>query len=423
MQCPSIEDLPSPPPGRTGWPWTRAGDGASPVKKTASRTDGTGGGDARRISVVTPSYNQAEFLEETIRSVLLQGHRDLEYIVMDGGSTDGSTAIIEKYAPWLSYWTSAPDNGQTDAINNGLKRATGDILAYLNSDDVYEPCAFRRVADAFSSERTQLIYAGFSTAGRNGKLRQHVPAPPFDLGLLMFSNFIAQQTVFMRKTVWDTTGPFDASLHYTMDYDFWLRALRDGFEFARCDATTARFRYHPESKTVSRRAAFAEDKIRVLDKLFARQHRLPEMDVLRHRAYARTHWEAACSYGRDDDWPAAATHVSKGFEHFEKDPVYADMQALVQLVLFRPNGRLRDDASFRDVCCRLQLRDVGGGRLFRKVDELYLDRRVDWTGQDTGQERPSRLLMLLAERPRRIRHWGLRRALWRSLSRRAWRHR
>ena len=113
MQCPTLSELPSPPPGKTGWPWTEES------RRLSSQTP-----DGRpwpRISVVTPSFNQGKFIEETIRSVLLQGYPNLEYFVFDGGSTDNSVEIIKKYSPWLTYWVSERDNGQSDAINRGLK--------------------------------------------------------------------------------------------------------------------------------------------------------------------------------------------------------------------------------------------------------------------------------------------------------------
>src|ERR1700747_491647 len=129
MRCPQLNDLPEPPPGKKGWPWTEE----STALPSSDEQQGP------RITVVTPSFNQGTFLEETIRSVLLQGYPDLEYIVLDGGSTDNSVDILRNYDRQLTNWVSERDRGQTHAINKGLARATGDIAAYLNSDDLYLP--------------------------------------------------------------------------------------------------------------------------------------------------------------------------------------------------------------------------------------------------------------------------------------------
>ena len=141
MRCPTHADLPPPPPGKTGWPWT-----TKPPRLPALQPDGT---PWPRISIVTPSYNQGQYIEETLRGVLLQGYPNLEYIVMDGGSTDGTVDILRKYAPWLAHWTSEPDRGQAHAINKGMASATGAIGAYLNSDDYYLPGALLYVAGSF----------------------------------------------------------------------------------------------------------------------------------------------------------------------------------------------------------------------------------------------------------------------------------
>src|SRR5882724_1831262 len=132
MRCPSLSELPAPPEGRTGWPWTTE----------SPRVDGDPAWAASpppSITVVVPSYEQASFLEETLRSVLLQGHPDLELIVMDGGSKDGSVDIIRRYERWISSWVSEPDGGQSAAINKGWRRATGRLLTWLNSDDTLLP--------------------------------------------------------------------------------------------------------------------------------------------------------------------------------------------------------------------------------------------------------------------------------------------
>src|ERR1700750_2702693 len=127
MRCPSLDELPPPPPGKTGWPWTEAGRS---VEDFADHSHWP------RITIITPSYNQGHFLEETMRSVLLQGYPDLEYLVIDGGSTDNSVALIRKYEAWLAYWTSEADRGQAHAINKGLERVTGSLWGWINSDDL-----------------------------------------------------------------------------------------------------------------------------------------------------------------------------------------------------------------------------------------------------------------------------------------------
>src|SRR5215470_9606901 len=126
--CVRLDELPEPPRGKTGWPWIEESS------RLPSREPE--GGSWPRLSIITPSFNQGQFIEETIRSILLQGYPHLEYFIMDGGSTDGSVEMIEKYSPWLSYWVSQTDHGQSDAINRGLKLASGDFTTWINSDDM-----------------------------------------------------------------------------------------------------------------------------------------------------------------------------------------------------------------------------------------------------------------------------------------------
>src|SRR5438067_1469746 len=152
MKGPTLVELPPPPAGKTGWPWT---DETPALQST--RPDGSAW---PRISIVTPSYNQGQFIEETIRSVLLQGYPDLEYIIIDGGSQDESVEIIKKYEPWLTYWVSEQDRGQSHAINKGFDRSTGLILGWLNSDDVLLPNALATVASAIPQPDEPVLISG-----------------------------------------------------------------------------------------------------------------------------------------------------------------------------------------------------------------------------------------------------------------------
>jgi glycosyltransferase involved in cell wall biosynthesis len=131
MRCPTLTELPPPPPGKIGWPWT-----IESRRLPERRPDGS---PWPRISIVTPSYNQGEFIEETIRSILLQGYPELEYIIIDGASKDDTVAVVEKYAPWLAHWESEKDRGQAHAINKGYARCTGEVIQWINSDDFLAP--------------------------------------------------------------------------------------------------------------------------------------------------------------------------------------------------------------------------------------------------------------------------------------------
>ena len=149
MRCPRLAELPPPPEGKTGWPWTVETPRLPPARPDDSPWPS--------ISIVTPSFNQGTYLEETIRSILLQGYPNLEYIIIDGGSTDESAAIIKKYERWLTYWVSEPDQGQPQAINKGFARVSGEIGGYLNSDDFYLSNALSAAAVSFMRLRWDLF--------------------------------------------------------------------------------------------------------------------------------------------------------------------------------------------------------------------------------------------------------------------------
>lgn len=251
-RLPSGDPLPAAPPGRSGWPW---------IVPDAPAPGTTGADGLPRITVVTPSYNQGRFLESTIRSVLLQRYPNLEYFVLDGGSVDDSLDIIRRYEPWLDYWVSAPDGGQSRAINQGFSRATGQILAWLNSDDLYLPGALLLAGEMMGSRpEVALLYGNAETINDSGQLiGAYDPVRAYDRHwLLEHNNLISQPAAFFRRDAFAAVGGLDEDLHYAMDWDLWLRLDRHGQVVYRPEVL-AQMRVYPEAKTFSGgRAMFAE---------------------------------------------------------------------------------------------------------------------------------------------------------------------
>ncbi|HEX8531704.1 MAG TPA: glycosyltransferase family 2 protein [Cytophagales bacterium] len=262
MHCPSLAALPPPPPGKTGWPWTE--EGPAPAARE---------GDAwPAISIVTPSYNQGRYLEQTIRSVLLQGYPALEYIVVDGGSTDDSVAILRKYAPWITYWASEPDGGQTDAINKGFARCTGEVFNWLNSDDYYEPGALLAVGRQFADPRVEVV------CGRERVFEDVNPSEgqlhPGStvrerLEETLFTAHIDQPVTFFRRSAIAGHLPLSVSLKYLMDVQLWLSYLLAAGQdhIARVPDVLVNFRLHGQSKTVAQAAHFAQERAALLGSL------------------------------------------------------------------------------------------------------------------------------------------------------------
>ncbi|MDK2979892.1 MAG: hypothetical protein PWQ55_239 [Chloroflexota bacterium] len=205
------------------------------------------------VSIITPSYNQAGYLEETIQSVLGQTYPNIEYILIDGGSTDGSRAIIEKYADKLAYWESVKDKGQTDAINKGFARASGEIIAWLNSDDTLEPQAVAE-AMAFLNENPEvgLVYGDANYIDGQGRVIGRFPAAQTDLARLRTGYVhIPQQASFFRKSLWDRVGPLDDSFFFAMDYDLWTRLAAVSELHYLAGRVWANFRLHADAKTIA----------------------------------------------------------------------------------------------------------------------------------------------------------------------------
>lgn len=247
-------ELPAPPVDRKGWPWT---DAPEPLPATMPS-----GRAWPRVSVVTPSYNQGQFIEQTIRSVLLQGYPNLEYIIVDGGSTDESVEVIRKYEPFLAHWESERDRGQSHAINKGFARATGDVLCWLNSDDYYLPGTLRAVAEALFEGAGAAAVVGHCVQVYTDERRPHRGVGRFENPgrLLEFwkGYQMHQPSIFWRREVFERVGYLDESLHLTMDFDYWVRMARH-FDFRNLDRDLACATYHGEAKTGDGFAAYYEE--------------------------------------------------------------------------------------------------------------------------------------------------------------------
>lgn len=218
-----------------------------------------------KISIVTPSYNQAEFLERTILSVLNQNYPNLEYIIIDGGSTDGSVGIIKKYEKYLSYWISEKDKGQAHAINKGLSHASGEIVAWLNSDDLHLPGAVEQAVSALvNNPEVGVVYANGVKINEYGyitkwsRYRQYTP-----LDLLCF-NIIHQPTVFIRRSLLDLVGPLDLSYCLLLDHELWLRIVGKA-PIKHVNAYWAAARDHPTAKNTTRFVDFGREADRLIE--------------------------------------------------------------------------------------------------------------------------------------------------------------
>ena len=203
-----------------------------------------------KISIVTPSFNQGDYLEETLRSVLEQDYPNLEYIVMDGGSTDGSVDIIRKYADRISHWKSAKDEGQADAIRSGFARATGGILGWLNSDDTLARGTLSKVGEYFAAHSgVDLVYGDLNLVDMNGKLL-YTARPLLRLGILVYENsFIPQQAMYWRRSLYERVGGVDPSLCFAMDFDLVVRFLLEGASVRKLPGVLANYRWHPAAKS------------------------------------------------------------------------------------------------------------------------------------------------------------------------------
>jgi len=220
-----------------------------------------------KVSVITPSYNQAQFLERTIRSVLEQDYPNIEYIIIDGGSTDGSVDIIRRYADRLAYWVSEPDRGQAHAINKGLQRATGVWVAWQNSDDVFYPGAFAQLAQmAQQQPDADLIIGNMNLIDQDDRMLRDIKyVRPTYRALLAEGMVLTNQAAFWRRSLHDQIGYLDETLDCGFDYEWFLRVLNGGRAAAHVNASWGGLRMHEDTKTSKRQEVFEREYRKILE--------------------------------------------------------------------------------------------------------------------------------------------------------------
>ena len=365
---------------------------------------------APRISVVTPSYNQASFVGETIESVLSQeGDFEVEYFVMDGGSTDGSVEVIRRYADLVTadgvaprcrgitmHWVSEPDEGQAAAINAGLRRATGDVLSYINSDDLYFPGAFQRVVEVFAGDpAADFVHGDGDVIDQAGARQWEWLSRPYNHAVMTsyhflwndFTNYIMQQATFWRRRVRQRIGDFDPAFHFAMDAEYWIRAGASGLRLRHLPEKLGKFRMIEGTKSFSSPTAFWEDYLEI----FRRYRSGPLGDF-----FAFYYYNLARQYGGD-----LSRAVKEGAQVFQR---WGDLprcqstaldrdarrgQVLAKLLLARDlqRGGSEADASamLRTALAErpvLALRPAALGVLIRQVlgrpCAAMLDRWRDW---------------------------------------------
>jgi glycosyltransferase involved in cell wall biosynthesis len=241
------------------------------------------------VSVITPSYNQSRYLEQTLRSVLMQDYPNLEYFVIDGGSTDSSVEIIRQYERQLTGWVSEKDQGQAEAINKGFRRAGGEIIAWLNSDDLYQPGAIQKAVETFQKyPAAGLVYGNVLSIDENSKSFNLQTFKPITLVDLMSFNIISQPAVFMRRAVLEQAGWLDLSFHLLLDHQLWLRMAQLA-PLIYIPETLAAARYHAEAKNLARTAEFGREAFQIVEWMRADPALAPIFQQNQHRILAGAH--------------------------------------------------------------------------------------------------------------------------------------
>ncbi|MCI0641068.1 MAG: glycosyltransferase [Gemmataceae bacterium] len=262
------------------------------------------------VSIITPSYNQGRFLRATVASVLAQDYPRIEYLVIDGASTDDSVAVLQSFGSRF-YWISEPDRGQAHAVNKGLARARGDIRAYLNSDDVFLPGAVSSaVAYLQQHADCDVAFGQAQLVDETGRFLDWYPTEDYRPARLFEHCFLCQPATFWRRRVQERVGLFDEALHYALDLDYWLRVEKCGGRFGHCRTAWAASRWHDGAKTFAQREAVLREIIAVCVRHAGRAGMGRYEEYWRHRVFdKRCGWPRVLALAPQAAWYAALAHA------------------------------------------------------------------------------------------------------------------
>jgi len=242
MHCPTLAELPPPPPGKTGWPWTE--------ESSTFPADQPDGAPWPKIGIVTPSFNQADYLEQSIRSVLLQGYPNLDYVIIDGGSTDQSVAVIRKYERWITFWVSERDQGCSDACAKGFTHTNGDLLGVMNGDDFFAPDAFAKLLTLRQTHPDHVFWGGTSVeldlAGNQIKAKQPYVRDQNAVGNWGVGMWCFGVGILFDGPAYRDVGGFDPRFRVACDVELWIRLAKKG-KFTFTSETTAFVHHNPQS--------------------------------------------------------------------------------------------------------------------------------------------------------------------------------
>jgi len=305
-----------------------------------------------KISIVTPSFNQGQFIQRTIESIVEQrGEFELEYLVVDGGSTDSTLEILRRYEGKLS-WSSERDGGQADAINKGLRACSGDVVAWINSDDVLRPGALQRVAEAFKHPSTQWLHGRCDIIDENDRTIRHLisaykhwSCTRYSYSRLLTENFVSQMTVFWRRSLMDQVGMLDQELNFAFDYDLWLR-FSTRYEFAFIDEATYFYRQWPGQMSHNQAKRF--DCAMMIMRRFLEQNPGLVDPAKVHEAWAHT-------------FVARGNSVWRGAEKSRTQALGFYVKALKESPLYGPAWRAIAKVALPDAAVRLVQRTIGDG--------------------------------------------------------------